>query len=49
MSADTIIRDARILDGSCAPAFEADVLLQGGRFADIRKFLAVGGSYIIDA
>ncbi len=49
MSADTIIRDARILDGSGALAFEADVLLQGGRIAEIRKSLAVGGAHIIEA
>ncbi len=49
MPADTMIRDARILDGSGAPWFASDVLLQGGRIAEIGKSLAAGGARIIEA
>ena len=48
MPADCLIRDARIVDGTGAPWFSADVLLRDGRIAEIGKSISavVYGSWM---
>jgi N-acyl-D-amino-acid deacylase len=46
MAADFLIRDARIVDGTGAPAFTSDVRVQGGRIADIQPSLPASGKVI---
>src|ERR1051325_1627409 len=49
MSDRFLIRDARIVDGTGAPWFVSDVLVQGGRIAEIGKDIAADGAQIVDA
>jgi N-acyl-D-amino-acid deacylase len=48
MSADILIRNARVVDGTGAPAFTADVRIEKGRIAEIGPSLPVSGN-VIDA
>ncbi|WP_030668218.1 amidohydrolase family protein [Streptomyces rimosus] len=34
---DTVVRDVRVIDGSGTPSYRADVALDGGRIAEIRR------------
>ncbi|HYJ36873.1 MAG TPA: D-aminoacylase [Rhizomicrobium sp.] len=49
MSDRFLIRDARIVDGTGAPWFVSDVLVQGGKIAEIGKDIAADGAQIVDA
>jgi N-acyl-D-amino-acid deacylase len=49
MTADVLIRDARIVDGTGAPAFTADVRIQDGRITDIQPSLPASGGKVIEA
>ncbi|MBO4913633.1 MAG: amidohydrolase family protein [Oscillospiraceae bacterium] len=49
MEFDTLIRGARVLDGTGAPAFEADVGLAGGRIAAVGALSDVRAGTVIDA
>ncbi|MBW4021538.1 MAG: D-aminoacylase [Proteobacteria bacterium] len=49
MTTETLIKGARVLDGSGAPWFRADVRLAGGRIAAIRSELAATGAQVVDA
>ena len=46
---DCLIRNARILDGSGAPAFSGDVALSGGSIAAVGELYQAAASHIIDA
>ena len=46
---DCLIRNARILDGSGAPAFSGDVALSGGSIAAVGELSQASASHIIDA
>jgi len=48
MTADFLIRNARIVDGTGAPAFTADVRIEGGRITAVQSGLPAGGT-VIDA
>jgi len=49
MVADFLIRDARIVDGTGAPAFVSDVRIAGGRVADIQPALPASGGQVVEA
>ncbi|HET7085850.1 MAG TPA: D-aminoacylase [Rhizomicrobium sp.] len=49
MAADCLIRNARIVDGTGAPWFVSDVLLRGGRIAEIGKSLSAAGARLVEA
>jgi len=49
MPPDKLIRDARVVDGTGAPWFVADVLLRDGRIAEIGKSIAADGAQVIEA
>ena len=46
---DCLIRNARILDGSGAPAFSGDVALSGGSIAAVGELSQASAAHIIDA
>lgn len=46
---DTLIRGARIIDGTGAPWYRGDILLSGGRIARIGRDLPVSGAHVVDA
>ena len=48
MTADFLIRNARVVDGTGAPAFTADVRVEKGRIAAVQPSLPASGK-IIDA
>lgn len=47
--AKTLVRGARIIDGTGAPWFRGDVLIDGGRIVAIGHELAADGAEIVDA
>ncbi|MBS1154996.1 MAG: N-acyl-D-amino-acid deacylase [Proteobacteria bacterium] len=49
MQKSILIRQARVLDGTGAPWFESDVLIQDGRIAAIGRGLAVTGAQVVHA
>jgi N-acyl-D-amino-acid deacylase len=49
MTRETLITDARVVDGTGAPWFRADVRLSGGRIAAIGPGLAADGAAVIRA
>ncbi len=49
MSARTLIRSARVIDGTGTPWFRADLLIEGGRIAAIGPGLAAPGAAVVDA
>ena len=49
MSGHTLIRGARIIDGTGAPWFAADLRIRSGRIAEIGPNLAVDGAQAVDA
>lgn len=46
---DTLIRAARIIDGTGAPWYRGDILLSGGRITRIGRDLPVSGARVVDA
>jgi N-acyl-D-aspartate/D-glutamate deacylase len=46
---DTVIRGARIIDGTGAPWFRGDILVSAGRIARIGRDLPTGDARVIDA
>ena len=49
MPSDCLIRDARVVDGTGAPWFVADVLLRGGHIAEIGKAIKAQDTSVIEA
>ena len=49
MTGDTLIRNARILDGTGAPWFRADLRMGDGRIAGIGPGLTVDGATVVEA
>ncbi len=49
MNYDTVIRNARVIDGSNAPAYSADVAVRAGRIERIGNLGDVRGTWEIDA
>jgi len=49
MPSDCLIRDARVVDGTGAPWFVADVLLRGGHIAKVGKSIEPQGAHVIEA
>lgn len=49
MSASTVIRGARIVDGTGGPSSHGDVLVRDGRIADVGMVAAPAGARIVDA
>jgi N-acyl-D-amino-acid deacylase len=49
MTRDTLIRDARLIDGTGAPWFRADLRISGGRIAAIGPSLPVDEADVIEA
>ncbi len=49
MTDPILIRAARIVDGTGAPWFRADVLIEGGRIGAVGPDLAPGGARVLDA
>lgn len=49
MTKDTLIRDARLIDGTGAPWFEADLRISGDRIAAIGTSLPVNEAEVVDA
>ena len=49
MTDPVLIRAARIVDGTGAPWFRADVLIEGGRIGAVGPDLAPGGARVLDA
>lgn len=49
MPSDCLIREARVVDGTGAPWFVADVLLRDGRIAEVGKSLMANGTRVVDA
>jgi len=49
MPSDCLIRDARVVDGTGAPWFVADVLLRGGHIAKLGKSIEPESAHVIEA
>jgi N-acyl-D-amino-acid deacylase len=49
MPIDSLIREARVVDGTGGPWFQSDVLLRDGRIAAIGKSLPADGATIVEA
>jgi N-acyl-D-amino-acid deacylase len=49
MTGDTLIRNARVIDGTGAPWFQGDLRISGGRIAAIGPSLPANNAEIIDA
>ena len=46
---DYLIQNARILDGSGAPAFDGDVAIEGHTIAAVGQLVGVSAAHVIDA
>jgi N-acyl-D-amino-acid deacylase len=49
MSADILIKNGRVIDGSGSPGCQADLVIEGDRIADVGSFSDARASRVIDA